>query len=115
MEQHYDQLANLLKAMAHPLRLQILDLLRGGELCVCHIEAFLNRRQAYISQQLMTLRAAGLVECRREGLLVYYRIAHPKIDQLLTLMSGTPAHHGHKVVDGCPCPTCATIAPDKIK
>jgi DNA-binding transcriptional ArsR family regulator len=110
MEPGYDDLANVFKALAHPVRLQILDLLRGGELCVCHIEAALNKRQAYISQQLMALREAGLVESRREGLQVYYRNTDPRIDRLLILMRGTPAKHGHTVIDGCPCPTCATIA-----
>jgi ArsR family transcriptional regulator len=110
MRRQYDDLANVFKALAHPTRLQILDLLRGGEMCVCHIEAALNKRQAYISQQLMALREAGLVESRREGLQVYYWIADPQIDQLLTLMRGAPAAHAHTVIEGCPCPTCATIS-----
>ena len=59
----YDEATIRLKAMAHPVRLQILDMLRGGdEVCVCHMEAALRRRQAYISQQLMVLRDANLVE-----------------------------------------------------
>ena len=52
----YDNLANLLKSIAHPVRLQIVDMLRQGEVCVCHIERSLDKRQAYISQQLMVLR-----------------------------------------------------------
>jgi DNA-binding transcriptional ArsR family regulator len=43
------------KALAHPVRLQILDMLRSGEVCVCHMETALGKRQAYISQQLMVL------------------------------------------------------------
>ena len=54
----YTVLAKQLKAMAHPARLQILDMLRHGEICVCHIERALNKRQAYVSQQLMVLRDA---------------------------------------------------------
>ena len=110
VKQQYDDLTNIFKALAHPTRLQILDLLRGGEMCVCHIEAALNKRQAYISQQLMALREAGLVENRREGLQVYYWIADTQIDQLLALMCGALATHAHKVIEGCPCPTCATIS-----
>ena len=45
----YDSLSSLFKALAHPTRLQILDMLRRGELCVCHIETALDKRQAYIS------------------------------------------------------------------
>ena len=71
---NYDDLSSLFKALAHPVRLQILDMLRCGELCVCHIEAALDKRQAYISQQLMSLREGGLVVSRKEGLQVYYRL-----------------------------------------
>lgn len=64
----YTQPARWLKAMAHPTRLEILDILRRGEECVCHTEAALGRRQSYISQQLMALRDAGLVGSRaRKG------------------------------------------------
>jgi ArsR family transcriptional regulator len=60
----YEYQAALLKALAHPVRLQILDILRDGEQCVCHIEAVLGLRQAYILQQLMLLRKAGLLADR---------------------------------------------------
>lgn len=104
---NYHQLAEIFKGMAHPARLQILDLLREGEMCVCHIEATLQRRQAYISQQLMTLRDAGLVESRRDGLQVYYRLAHPQIPDLLRLMLGTTRGPDVCCVEGCPCPSCS--------
>lgn len=104
------ELAIWLKVIAHPVRLQILDLLRTGEMCVCHIEAALNKRQAYVSQQLMALREAGLVENRKDGLRVYYSLADARIDQLLSLMTGTPAKHGHAIIEGCACPSCATIS-----
>ena len=71
---HYDALAVRFKALAHPVRLQILDMLRSGEACVCHMETALGKRQAYISQQLMVLRDAGLVDARRDGLQVFYRL-----------------------------------------
>jgi DNA-binding transcriptional ArsR family regulator len=64
----YDDLAARFKALAHPVRLQILDMLRRGEACVCHMETALDKRQAYISQQLMVLRDAGLVDARKDGL-----------------------------------------------
>ena len=52
----------LLKALSHPARLAILEALRQGEACVCHLEALFGWRQAYLSQQLMVLRAAGLAD-----------------------------------------------------
>lgn len=78
------ELADLFKAMAHPARLQILSMLRQGEICVCHIENALGKRQPYISQQLMVLRDAGLVESRKDGLQVYYRLANPLVEGVLT-------------------------------
>lgn len=111
----YQQQTALLKALAHPVRLQILDMLRQGELCVCHIERAINKRQAYISQQLMVLREAGLVSYRKDGLQVYYALATPAIGDLLTLLCGPAAPHGHAVIDGCPCPTCETIALTSIR
>jgi ArsR family transcriptional regulator len=107
MDPTYEQLGQLFKGLAHPSRLQILDLLREGEMCVCHIEATLKKRQAYVSQQLMTLREAGLVDSRREGLQVDYRLAHPHIAELLDLMLGTTRRTGVQCVEGCPCPSCA--------
>ncbi len=65
--QDYEAQVKIYKALAHPTRLAILDLLRDGEHCVCHLEAFLGLRQAYISQQLLILREAGLVQDRRDG------------------------------------------------
>ncbi len=109
MELSYEQLAEFFKGLAHPTRLQILDLLREGEMCVCHIEALLNKRQAYISQQLMTLREAGLVDSRRDGLQVYYRLTDPQIRDLLNLMLGATHNIGIQCVEGCPCPTCSVI------
>ncbi len=80
----YRMMANLLKALAHPIRLQILEVLQAeGEACVCHLEARLGQRQAYISQQLMKLREAGLVIDRREGLNVFYALTHPELGSLI--------------------------------
>ena len=66
----------------------ILDILRGGEECVCHIQSVLGKRQAYVSQQLMLLRDAGLVVDRREGLNVYYRIVEPRVGDVLDVALG---------------------------
>jgi DNA-binding transcriptional ArsR family regulator len=74
--------------MAHPTRLQILNMLRQGELCVCQIENALDKRQPYISQQLMVLRQAGLVDYRKDGLQVYYRILDSRVESLLDAALG---------------------------
>lgn len=71
----YQKQAQLFRALSHPVRLRILDILCRQEACVCHLTAALGQRQPYISQQLSTLREAGLVADRREGTLIYYRLA----------------------------------------
>jgi ArsR family transcriptional regulator len=77
-------IAQMFKVLAHPVRLQILEILQEeGEACVCHMEARLNQRQAYISQHLAKLREVGLVKDRREGLNVFYALALPDMDVLL--------------------------------
>jgi DNA-binding transcriptional ArsR family regulator len=115
MELSYEQIAEIFKGLAHPTRLQILDLLREGEMCVCHIEASLSKRQAYVSQQLMTLREAGLVDSRRDGLQVYYRLTNPQITDLLNLMLGMTRRTGIQCVEGCPCPSCSVISLAQIQ
>ena len=102
------EMADLLKAMGHPTRLLILNLLRAGELCVCHLERMVDRRQAYVSQQLMVLREAGLVATRRDGLQVYYRLADPRIERVLTAAGAPPAVAATPIA-GCPCQLCTTI------
>jgi DNA-binding transcriptional ArsR family regulator len=76
-------LSDLFRVMAHPARLAILSLLRGGEICVCQMEARLGYRQAYIPQHLMALREAGLVADRRQGWKVFYRPLRPGLFALL--------------------------------
>ena len=102
----YAHKAGELKALAHPVRLQIVDMLRRGELCVCHIETALARRQAYVSQQLAVLREAGLVESRKEGLMVFYRLSDSATAGVLAAVCGPVEDSGHKVLAGCPCPHC---------
>lgn len=71
----YKLQASFFRALAHPVRLQILSVLSEQEACVCHLETILGRPQPYVSQQLAILRQVGLVTDRREGTLIYYRIA----------------------------------------
>ena len=107
----YETQSDLLKALSHSTRLAILDILRDGEQCVCHMEATLNLRQAYISQQLMILKGAGLVEPRRDGLNLYYHVTKPEVFPLLDALSAAtgaaPKRPRQRHADaGCPCPKC---------
>jgi len=75
--------ADLLKALAHPTRLRILEYLRGGERCVCEITEQLELEQANVSQHLAVLKRQDLVSSRKDGLRMLYRINYPEIYELL--------------------------------
>ena len=72
----------LLKAMADPLRLQVLEALGGGERCVCELTSELGLAQSKLSFHLKVLREAGLIEARDEGRWVYYSLRTDAIEHL---------------------------------
>ena len=75
LRQTADQAGLLLKALANPDRLLLLCQLSQGERNVSELEALLGIQQPTLSQQLAVLRREGLVETRREGKQIYYRIS----------------------------------------
>ena len=112
----YEKQAQLFRALSHPVRLRILDILARQEACVCHLTAILEQRQPYVSQQLATLRDAGLVADRREGTLIYYRLADEHLAKLLGEGRAVVEDLGEgelvfpavpqQALDNCPCPRC---------
>jgi ArsR family transcriptional regulator, arsenate/arsenite/antimonite-responsive transcriptional repressor len=78
-----DQPTGLLKALADPVRLRILNLLADrDEVCVCHLHAALELPQPTVSRHLAYLRKHKIVATRKEGLWVYYRLAKPASDRI---------------------------------
>lgn len=108
--QSFEAQAQVFKLLTHPARIAILEILRDGEHCVCHMEAHLGLRQAYISQQLMVLREAGLIQDRRDGWNVFYRVAEPRIFAVLSaveqIVAPEIANSTHRPAIVCPCPKC---------
>jgi ArsR family transcriptional regulator len=75
--------AEFFKALAHPVRIDILEKLRSGEQCVNDLQLALGIDQSMVSQQLALLRGRNIVESRKAGTSVYYRVRDPLIFQLL--------------------------------
>lgn len=110
------QIANALKVLGAAFRVRLLYTIGHGEACVCHLEAVLKKRQAYISQHLMVLRDAGILKTRREGKYIFYRIADKKIFSLMETMAAIqniPSEVLPKITEPgthaqCACPNCET-------
>jgi ArsR family transcriptional regulator len=75
--------AEFFRALGHPARLRILELLRNGEQSVSELQAELEIEASSVSQQLAVLRAKNVVDTRRAGTSVYYSVRDPQIFQLL--------------------------------
>ena len=78
-----ENVAEVLKAMAHPVRLQIIELLEQKEICVGDIVDALGGKQAITSQQLNMMKDKGVLGCRRDGTKVFYRIENKDVIKLL--------------------------------
>jgi len=79
----YSLHASVCKAIAHPTRLRLLDLLRDGEECVCRLAPQVGVTESNLSQLLAVLRRAGLVESRRDGHSIYYRVRDERIFEVI--------------------------------
>src|SRR5687767_13893630 len=80
----YGQFARIGKALSSPHRLEMLELLAQGERTVDSLAAEIDLSLANASQHLQALRKAALVESRKDGLFVYYRLADPRVFDLCT-------------------------------
>ena len=86
---HYRKKAALLKALAHPARLLIMDMLRRERMCICQLTSVLDKSQPYVSQQIRVLREAGLVACNKAGTYKCYHIKKdPELEKLLDVLLG---------------------------
>lgn len=75
--------AALFKALGHPVRVKILQILKDGELCVCDLIDAIHIEQSNLSQHLSVLKKQGLIDCRKDGQKMMYWIAYPTVLQLL--------------------------------
>jgi len=110
-----EKIAASLSAIASSQRIAILIAIGNGEACVCHLETVLGWRQAYISQHLMALRKADILQDRREGRYIFYKL---KNTALLNLLTNSASLYGlapetistlinKQSYPSCECPQCA--------
>ncbi len=111
----YERQAALLKAIGHPVRLKIVDLLRTESECVCHLSTALDKPQPYVSQQLAILRNAGVIVDERDGTNIFYRLADDNVARQVTAAcqdcddadaNGDGNGQASRMLADCNCPKC---------
>ncbi|MBK5187022.1 MAG: helix-turn-helix transcriptional regulator [Gemmatimonadaceae bacterium] len=95
------QVTRRFQALGEETRLQIVDLLRGGERCVCDLTEALGMRQSLLSFHLKVLKDAGLVVDRREGRWAYYELNEEAFEQLRELVGALPSRRLSVLVNEC--------------
>jgi DNA-binding transcriptional ArsR family regulator len=107
----HEKISDLLASIGNPVRVRILLAIGTGEACVCHLESLLELRQAYISQQLMTLRKKKIIISRREGKYIYYRLVNPEVLEVLQVAGEVMNIPKDSLViqdhTMCECPKCS--------
>ena len=100
-QQRLKRRADILKALAHPSRLLMVETLAAGERCVCELQALVGADISTVSKHLAVLKKAGIVESDKRGLQVYYRLLSPCIMNFFSCIES--------VIDAQEaCETCAT-------
>lgn len=103
-------IANLFQVLSVQPRLEILLTIGESEACVCHLEAALGYRQAFISQHLMALREANILTSHREGRFIYYHLVDKRILNVLNIAGeflGQPVTLLPIKLFSCECPNCS--------
>jgi ArsR family transcriptional regulator len=84
----FEARASIIKALAHPTRLFIVDEIAKGERCVCELTEMIGADMSTVSKHLSVLKLAGLVSDEKRGLMVYYRLTTPCLTGLFNCVEG---------------------------
>ncbi len=79
----FERQAAIARAVAHPLRIAVIDFLKDGEKCVCEIAEHLGSERSNVSRHLAVMVHAGVLNCRKEGLKVFYALRTPCVAEFL--------------------------------
>ena len=89
----YEMKAEVIQAIAHPIRLAIVDYLADGEQCVCDIAEHVGAQRSNVSRHLAVMLKAGVLDCRKDGLRVIYNLRTPCVSGFLTCVSNVLREH----------------------
>lgn len=98
MSAHYEKQSDLLKALAHPNRLAIIDMLSCGEMCACELLERLHIGQPTLSHHMKILGASDLVTSRKEGKRRHYSLNEDSVKSLKSFIETVTSH-----TDDCVC------------
>lgn len=93
----FEARAVVVKALAHASRLKMVDALGGGERCVCELKDLVGADMSTVSKHLAVLKAAGVVEDRRAGKQVFYRLRVPCILRFFDCVDAVTSENARKV------------------
>ena len=110
-----EKISQLFEVIGKPVRTRIILAIGKGEACVCHLEAVLGLRQAYLSQHLMALRTTGILTTRRDGRYIFYRLQDMRLLELIQMAevivripkTDLESLSLNATISQCKCPSCA--------
>ncbi len=97
----FERAARVFHALSEPTRLRLVDLLRGGERCVCELTDALETGQSRLSFHLKALKDAGIVLDRRDGRWVHYRLNQERVEEVAAVLTDCCAGAKVWIKSGC--------------
>jgi ArsR family transcriptional regulator len=88
----FERQAAIAGAVAHPLRIAVIDFLKDGEKCVCEIAEHLGAERSNVSRHLAVMVGAGVLSCRKDGLKVFYALKTPCVADFLSCVTRVLKH-----------------------
>ena len=85
--QLYEKQADIAKAIAHPVRVAVLEFVKDGEQCVCDIADFINAERSNVSRHLSVMVSSGVLDSRKDGLKMIYRLKTPCVLKFISCVT----------------------------
>jgi len=93
--------AHVIKSLAHPSRIQMVDALSGGEMCVCELTKVVGADMSTVSKHLTVLKSAGLVSVEKRGLNQFYRLNCQCLTEFFCCVDSINAQHTRALQEAC--------------